>query len=106
MTSELWFIMMALGIASLITVTWITYPLVMKYFKNRTKKAEETPLSDMQKAFFIDRVMPCCGSEQYKEGPSGGMLTNIMCSKCSEEWNVCLSGDPMYIKKIHRLSST
>lgn len=61
----------------------------------------ESNYNEMQKAFFLRLEMPCCGSKQYKIGPSGGLTTNIMCSKCGEKYNANIEGGgPPIIEKI------
>jgi len=49
--------------------------------------------------------MPCCGAEEFRLGPRGGLCTNIKCSECGEEFNVVLSGDPVYIEKINKFEN-
>ena len=62
------------------------------------KPAEET---EDAITFFDNKKMPCCGSSQYYDGPSGGMTTNIECCKCGRKYNANIMGfGPRYIEEI------
>ena len=41
--------------------------------------------------------LPCCGSMEFYEGPSGGACTNVKCAKCRHKWNVAFIDDQIYI---------
>jgi len=40
------------------------------------------------KVFFEEKKMPCCGCEDFIEGPSGGMSINILCANCGAKFNM------------------
>ena len=40
---------------------------------------------------------PDCGSDQYLEGPCGGLAQNIKCVGCGHEYNM---GLPLFIERI------
>lgn len=39
--------------------------------------------------FYGKKIMPCCGSKEYREGPCGGMSMNIICPECGKKYNIC-----------------
>lgn len=39
-----------------------------------------------------DFACPNCGNKEYFEGPSGGISTNVECSKCGLRWNANTMG--------------
>jgi hypothetical protein len=64
-------------------------PMMQKLldFCNRLKKSESEE-EKWARVFYREGKMPCCGSEEYYEGPSGGLCTNIKCANCGMRWNV------------------
>lgn len=48
--------------------------------------------------FMKYNACPDCGSENFMEGPSGGMATNVKCRGCGHWFNLAL---PMFIERIH-----
>jgi len=48
--------------------------------------------------FLKYNCCPDCGGEQFMEGPSGGMSTNVRCSSCKHWFNMSL---PVCIERIH-----
>ena len=65
-----------------------------------TKACEKIIMDDevLMKAFLKNDACPDCGSEHFKEGPSGGMATNVKCSGCGHWFNF---GLPLFIQRIH-----
>lgn len=56
-------------------------------------------IKDEQKlvAFFRKyKCCPDCGSEEFLEGPRGGMCTNMMCAVCNHKFNM----SPVSIQRI------
>ena len=52
----------------------------------------------LKEAFLQYNACPDCGSEKFREGPSGGMSQNVKCSGCGHWFNVAL---PLFIERIH-----
>jgi len=48
--------------------------------------------------FLKLNACPDCGSDQFMEGPSGGMATNVKCLGCNHWFNL---GLPLFIQRIH-----
>ena len=65
-----------------------------------TKACEKIEMDDkkVMKLFLKYNVCPDCGSENFKEGPSGGGATNVKCSGCGHWFNL---GLPLFIQRIH-----
>jgi len=54
---------------------------------------------DTLMALFMEHNgCPDCGSGKFKEGPSGGMSTNVKCAGCGHWFNLAL---PVAIQRIH-----
>ena len=43
---------------------------------------------DLKKCLFEEKCCWYCGSEQFFEGPSGGMCQNIACASCGARYNI------------------
>ena len=52
----------------------------------------------LMETFLKYNCCPDCGSEIFREGPSGGMSTNIRCVGCGHHFNMAL---PISIERIH-----
>lgn len=52
----------------------------------------------LRKAFLKYEACPDCGSENFMEGPSGGMSQNVKCGGCGHWFNLAL---PLFIERIH-----
>lgn len=52
----------------------------------------------LMKLFLKYEVCPDCGSDQFREGPSGGMSQNVRCAGCGHHFNWAL---PVAIERIH-----
>jgi len=65
---------------------------MLGWFKKKTKIVEETNVE------FMNRTgsLPCCGSSEAYEGPSGGVSTNIECAGCGQRWNVARWGGRVF----------
>lgn len=44
--------------------------------------------------FPKDGACPNCGNKEFLEGPSGGVCTNVQCTKCGIRWNANSVGFP------------
>ena len=65
-----------------------------------TKACEKIEMNNdkLKELFIKHEVCPDCGSENFKEGPSGGMSTNVKCGGCGHYFNWAL---PVMIERIH-----
>lgn len=65
-----------------------------------TKACDKIEIDDdkLMELFLKHNCCPDCGSEQFMEGPSGGMSTNVRCAGCKHWFNMSL---PVSIERIH-----
>jgi DNA-directed RNA polymerase subunit RPC12/RpoP len=65
-----------------------------------TKACEKLIMDDdkLKDAFLEYNACPDCGSQNFKEGPSGGMATNVKCAGCGHWFNLAL---PLFIQRIN-----
>jgi hypothetical protein len=65
-----------------------------------TKACEKIEMEDdkLMKLFLRYNACPDCGSESFKEGPSGGAAQNVKCNGCGHWFNF---GLPLFIQRIH-----
>ena len=65
-----------------------------------TKACEKLEMDDdrVMELFMKYNACPDCGSENFMEGPSGGMATNVKCRGCGHWFNL---GLPLFIQRIH-----
>lgn len=69
----------------------------MSIFKRRLKKPVKPP---SEEELLKEGICPDCGSDQWYEGPSGGMATNYYCCRCGEGWNIAWPFSPDRIGNI------
>jgi hypothetical protein len=65
-----------------------------------TKPCEKIEMDEdkLMTLFLEHNCCPDCGSENFTEGPSGGMSTNVRCEGCKHWFNMSL---PISIERIH-----
>ena len=65
-----------------------------------TKPCNKIEMDDekVMKIFLKYNCCPDCGTAKFKEGPSGGMATNVKCCGCGHWFNL---GLPLFIQRIH-----
>lgn len=70
-----------------------------------TKACDKLIMDDnkLKEAFLATNSCPDCGSESFREGPSGGLATNVKCNGCGHWFNF---GLPLFIQRIHIDKST
>lgn len=44
---------------------------------------------ELKKRLFEERRCGFCDSQEFLEGPHGGMSVNIMCASCGARFNIC-----------------
>ena len=44
---------------------------------------------ELKKRLFEEQRCGFCDSQEFLEGPSGGMSVNIMCASCGARFNIC-----------------
>jgi len=52
----------------------------------------------LMEEFLLHNCCPDCGSNEFIEGPCGGMAQNVKCAKCGHWFNFAL---PVAIQRIH-----
>ena len=65
-----------------------------------TKACDKIEMDEkkLMKLFEKYECCPDCGSENFMEGPAGGMSQNVKCSGCGHWFNWAL---PVFIQRIH-----
>ena len=65
-----------------------------------TKACEKIIMDDkkLKDAFLEYNACPDCGCESFREGPTGGLATNVRCNGCGHYFNF---GLPLFIQRIH-----
>jgi hypothetical protein len=84
------------------SIVWIApYKEIRKTKKKKTPKIPSEKIKDIDKLakWFKDyECCPDCLNDRFYEGPQGGAATNIKCTKCGSEFNVC---PPEFVERIN-----
>lgn len=67
---------------------------------NFSKPCNELEMDEekIRNLFLKYKCCPDCGSTTFREGPSGGMSTNMRCDGCKHWFNMSL---PISVERIH-----
>lgn len=68
---------------------WLNEKLILNKISKRTCESES---ERMQRVFYEDYKMPCCGNECFIEVSKVGAMQTIVCARCYTKFNIITFG--------------